>query len=93
MENQTWLASAVFTHNSTIPVCLFSLFASLSLSLPLSLSFCDCVIETVTVPIFLMQPAEFCSTKMPFIVLDVCWGEKLSLVDRPSVGEANNGFD
>lgn len=87
MENQTWLASAVFTHNSTIPVCLFSLFA------PPSLSYSDSVSETLTAPFILMQPTEFCWTKMPSIVMDVCWGEKLSLVDRLSVCEAYNGFD
>lgn len=30
---------------------------------------------------------------MPSIVMDVCRGEKLSLVDCPAVGEAYNGFD
>lgn len=30
---------------------------------------------------------------MPSIVMDVCWGEKLSLVDRPAANEAYNGFD
>ena len=60
-------------------------------SLPPSLTFSDSVSETLTASFILMQPAEFCWTKMPSIVMDVRRVEKLSLADRPSVGEANNG--
>lgn len=87
--NQTWLASAVFTHNSKTPACLFSHCVCVSLSPFLLLAFSDSVNETLTVPFILKQPTEFCCTKMLSVVVNVSPGVKLSLLGRPSVGEAH----